>query len=240
MSLHFRRQERPQLLVASSQVQLLQAGTPSSPCCAERPEAACPGLGPALLSNCGRLPDFSGLGFLAFISTQSRASSPLSAGSLLGRPGPLWVREGLREKPLCETTKQGGTPASNGHLGQGSPLTVRSPGSWLGPQRGCSPPPSGRGSSPGGETGAEAIPAGQGHPHPHVAQTPPAPWTVWEGRVLARKVTPTLRSAGLRGCRRGECPPETQPTPGPQGAEPGAGGASGPKRGGPLGLPLGK
>ena len=96
MSLHFRRQERPQLLVASSQVQLLQAGTPSSPCCAERPEAACPGLGPALLSNCGRLPDFSGLGFLAFISTQSRASSPLSAGSLLGRPGPLWVRESLR------------------------------------------------------------------------------------------------------------------------------------------------
>ena len=170
-----------------------------------------------MLSDCGRLPDFSGFGFLTFISTQSRASSPFSAW-------PLWVREGLREQPRCETTKHRGAPASNGHLGQGSPLTVRSPGPWLGPQRGRSPL-SGRGSSPGGETGAEAIPAGQGHPRPHGAQTPPAPWTVWGGRVLARKVTPTLRSAGLRGCGRGECPPETQPTPGPQGAEPGAGGS---------------
>ena len=61
MSLHFRHHERRQLPAATSQVQLLQAGTPSSPGCAERPELACPGLEPALLSDCGRLPDLSGL-----------------------------------------------------------------------------------------------------------------------------------------------------------------------------------
>lgn len=235
MSLHFRRQERRQLPAASSQVRLLQAGTPSRPGCSERPEAACPGLGPALLNDWGSLPDFSGLGFLAFISTQSRASSPLSASSLPGRPRPLWAREGLGEKPLCETTQQGGAPAGNGHLGQGSLLTVRSPGSWLGLQRGCSPPPSGRGSSPGGEAGTEAILAGQGHPHPHGAQTPPAPWTVWEGRVLARKVTPTLRSAVPRGCGRGECPPEHSQRQDPRELSRVLGGASCPKRGGPWG-----
>lgn len=94
-------------------------GALSSPSCAERPGPACPGLGPALLSDCGRLPDLSGLGFLIFITTQSGASSPLSAVNLLGGPRPLWVREGLGEKPLCETTEQGGAPAGNGHFGQG-------------------------------------------------------------------------------------------------------------------------
>lgn len=198
MSLHSRRHERHQLPAATSQVQLLQAGTPSSPGCAERPELACPGLEPALLSDCGRLPDLSGLGFLIFMSTQSGASSPVGAVNLSERPGPLG-RGGLGEKPLCKTTEQGGAPAGNGHLGQGSPLTLRSPGSGLGPQRGHSPPPSGRGSSTGGEACVEAIPGGQGHPHPHGTQTPPASWTVQEGRVLARKVTP--RGSQARRCR---------------------------------------
>lgn len=112
MSLHFRHHERRQLPAAASQVQLLQAGTPSSPGCAERPELACPGLEPALLSDCGRLPDLSGLGFLIFMSTQSGASSPLGAVNLPGRPGPLgrgvWgrgrcVRPRSREEPLLVT-----------------------------------------------------------------------------------------------------------------------------------------